>query len=181
VFDKKEGSWPVQITLICKRYERPTDGEFDPTVRETDPGKLTGRRKAEPAQEDLIEMTTEGTLRRSGGVTEIAYEETELSGMEGSHTTLSFREDEPLCLTMQRSGTVFTILTFEPGRRGMSTYRMEAYAFELGIYTHAVRNDLFEKGTVYLDYQTELHGSRLERVRMHVRVRPDRSRMQPET
>ena len=49
-----------------------------------------GNGSNEAVAEDTIEMNTEGVLRLSGNRVEIAYDESELTGMEGASTVISF-------------------------------------------------------------------------------------------
>ncbi|MBR6708728.1 MAG: DUF1934 domain-containing protein, partial [Clostridia bacterium] len=73
--------------------------------------------RAEDNGEELIELVLEGELSVEDGRVTVSYEETELTGMAGSTTTLSFDRDNPQLVTMMREGEVQTVLVFEQGRQ----------------------------------------------------------------
>ena len=64
-------------------------------------------------EEDEAELLVEGRLVTTTNEVKLLYEESELSGMEGSVTCLSFLRANPDVVTMTRSGEVRTALVFE--------------------------------------------------------------------
>ena len=121
--------------------------------------------------EDVIEMSTEGTLRIADGRVEIAYDESELTGMEGATTCVSFATDAPELVTMMRGGTVTTALVFEPHRRHICVYHTPFMPFEICVYSSRVENRLLDLGTLDLDYIIELRGAEAERTRFTMKIR----------
>ena len=115
---------------------------------------------------DTIEMVTDATVTDDGERIEISYDETELTGMGGATTSVSFKKGEPGLVTMLRGGTVRTALVFEEGRRNICTYETPYMPFELCIYTKKVENGLdFGHGKLYLDYIVEIRGAKAERTK----------------
>ena len=84
---------------------------------------------------ETIEINSVGHLIDDTNRIEIAYEETELTGMEGSCTSLSFTKDAPGIVSMLRSGTVSTALVFEAGKRHHCVYKTPVMPFEICVHT----------------------------------------------
>ncbi len=115
---------------------------------------------------DTIEMVTDATVKDDGERIEISYDETELTGMKGATTSVSFKKSEPGLVTMLRGGTVRTALVFEEGKRNICTYETPYMPFELCICTKKVDNRLdFGSGKLYLDYIVEIRGAKAERTK----------------
>ena len=84
--------------------------------------------------EGPIEMFSEGELYITDDRVIIAYDESELTGMEGSSTQVRFERNAPELVTMMRSGNVSTILVFEEGKRHICTYQTPYMPFEICVY-----------------------------------------------
>ena len=123
-------------------------------------------------EEDEAEFCTEGRLLTTANEVKLLYEESELSGMEGSVASLTFLREVPGVLTLTRSGEVNTALVFEEGRRHICVYHTPFMDFEVCIKSFLVRNHLLESGRVDLDYIVEIHGAKAERCRMTISVEP---------
>ena len=127
----------------------------------------------EPQQ---MEMFCDGRLRLTDDEFSLTYEETELTGMEGSESQLSFRRAEPGLVTMLRTGSVTTALVFERGKRHICVYQTPYMPFEVCVHTLEIDNRLAISdgqigGTLGLDYVVEIRGARAERCRMTLEVR----------
>ncbi len=109
-----------------------------------------------------MEISTEGKLRVRDGEVRLSYEETELTGMEGATTIVSFREENPELVTMMRSGTVNTALVFEEKSRHICAYQTPYMPFELCVHTLKVDNRLLSDGKIFLDYIIEFRGAKAE-------------------
>lgn len=122
--------------------------------------------------EDVLEIRSTGTLTRKNGRLILSYEETELTGMEGATTTVSFAERDPSVITMLRYGSVSTALVFEEGKRHICAYDTHIMPFEICIQARTVRNHLtFEGGTLDLDYLVEIRGAKAERTAFSMTVK----------
>ncbi|MBR6557466.1 MAG: DUF1934 domain-containing protein [Clostridia bacterium] len=128
--------------------------------------------KGKETKENTIELDTDGIIKYSNGRIELSYDETELTGMEGSTTALYFDEDNRGLVTMLRQGAVNTVLVFEEGKRHVCVYETEYFPFELTIHTYRVENNLGpDGGTFSIDYVIEIHGSASERTRFKLTAR----------
>lgn len=104
---------------------------------------------------DEMELVTAGQLRRneSGGYT-VSYQETELTGLEGTTTVLNI--DGPR-VTLLREGTVNSQMIFEVGRKHLSMYETPYGALSVGINTRRMRSTIGEAGgDLEIDYAIEI-------------------------
>ncbi len=120
--------------------------------------------------EGPIEMFSEGELYITDDRVIIAYDESELTGMEGSHTQVRFERNAPELVTMMRSGNVSTILVFEEGKRHICTYQTPYMPFEICVFTKTVRNNLLDDGVIELDYIVEIRGAQAERTQFKIEI-----------
>lgn len=127
----------------------------------------------EEEPEGPIEMFSEGELYITDERVIIAYDESELTGMEGSHTQVRFERSCPQLVTMMRSGSVNTILVFEKGKRHICIYQTEFMPFEICVFTKEVRNTLLENGRIELDYIVEIRGAQAERTQFTIEIFED--------
>lgn len=135
------------------------EGAFDPLQTDDD-----------EAQD--MEMYSDARLRLTDDMFSLSYEETALTGMEGSSSQLSFIRSQPHLLTMLRSGSVSTALVFEPGKRHFCTYKTPYMPFEVCVHTIKVDNRLLDaEGTLDLDYVVEIRGAQAERCRLHLEIK----------
>ncbi|SHH47674.1 Uncharacterized beta-barrel protein YwiB, DUF1934 family [Tepidibacter thalassicus DSM 15285] len=86
-------------------------------------------------QKDSIELITEGKVYKKNRATYIVYEESEISGMAGTTTTLKVLDN---CITMKRFGKNNSELIFEKGKRFKTRYRTAHGDFSVEILTKSV-------------------------------------------
>ena len=81
---------------------------------------IQGKQSFEAQGDDTIELVTEGCLEPDGddGYT-LSYQESELTGLEGTLTTFQIERDR---VTLLRVGEVNSQMVFEEGRRHLSMY-----------------------------------------------------------
>lgn len=120
-----------------------------------------------------VEMYSEGELYVSDERVIIAYEETELTGMEGSQTQVRFERNDPNLVVMMRNGTVNTVLVFEEGKRHICTYQTEYMPFEICVFTRSVKNTLLTDGRIELDYTVEIRGAQAEQTHFVIEISED--------
>lgn len=81
--------------------------------------KITGTQKTLDGEENTIELITEGKYYEKNDSIFLVYDESEISGMEGSTTTLKIEDEK---VTMKRFGSSESKLIFEQGVRHESLY-----------------------------------------------------------
>ncbi|MGL4607496.1 MAG: DUF1934 domain-containing protein [Eubacteriaceae bacterium] len=118
---------------------------------------ISGAIKNEENQ-DNVEFLTEGDLYSEGGGTCVTYKESEVSGMEGTVTTLKVADQK---VSVIRLGTTNSIMEFEIGKRKMSTYSTPYGDVTMGIFTKDVNVNYNESKVptrVMVDYNIEIEG-----------------------
>ena len=131
---------------------------------------------------EKIELFTEGflTVTPDGSFTEepsytvtITYDETELTGMEGAHSTVTYRTADRGLVSMLRTGMVSTAMTFKAHHRSICTYETPYMPFSIGVHALTVDNRLDTEGILKLDYIIEIKGGCAERCEMTMTIRED--------
>lgn len=122
---------------------------------------------------EKFEMTTEGILRVVDGRIEIEYFETEITGMAGVCTCLSFEYKNPGVVSLLRTGIVESALVFEEGVRHVCVYTTPELAFEVCVNTAKVVNNITTNGgELFLNYAIEFRGAEKESTSIHIAVTP---------
>ena len=118
-----------------------------------------------------IDIDYEGTLTVSDGRLSLEYDESELTGMDGTTTNISFELDNPNLVVMSRTGSVVGTLCFADGERIMCTQNTPEMELPLVIDTESMINQLTEDGgELKISYGLEYRGSLVARTLMHVMV-----------
>ncbi len=115
---------------------------------------VKGIQQFDAADKDSIELVTRGSLDREGGMLTLQYEESELTGLEGTLTTIQV---EPERVTMLRTGQVNTQMVFQEGRRHLSMYNTPYGAMTVGVNTRHLYAELGDDGgEIEIDYNIEI-------------------------
>ena len=133
---------------------------------------IRGVQKYEGQDPDVIELMTEGTMEQQKQVWEIAYEETDLTGLAG--VTTIFRVG-PRGVSLKRTGRLKSQMIFREGVRHESLYQMEFGALMIGVQAQKIRHNLTaEGGTVDITYSIDIEGSASGMVEYHLDVKAAR-------
>ena len=101
---------------------------------------------AESGPEEM-ELVTQGRYT-------ISYEESELTGLEGTTTVLQIEGGR---VTLLREGSVNSQMVFEEGCRHLSMYETPYGALSVGINTRRMKNTVGEDGgDLEIDYAVEI-------------------------
>ncbi|MDY3691339.1 MAG: DUF1934 domain-containing protein [Dysosmobacter sp.] len=92
---------------------------------------------------DAQELMTEGTMTLTEDGMVLSYQETALTGMEG--TTTRFQIQGPRVI-LTRSGTVNSQMVFEEGRQHTSLYETPFGELSVDIQTSVLKHNLTERG-----------------------------------
>ena len=108
----------------------------------------------EGQEPDSIELMTEGTMETTEEGFRLSYQETELTGMEGTTTAFEIKGSQVI---LTRSGTVSSQMVFEEGRRHLSMYETPYGELSIGVNTKRMRSTLGEAGgDLEIDYAIEI-------------------------
>ncbi len=104
-------------------------------------------------------LTTDCTVADKGSRIEIEYEESEITGLEGSRTKVFFDKNNPSLVSILREGAVSTALVFEEGRRHLCVYETPYFPIELCVSTLSLENTLsYNGGSMHAEYLVEMNG-----------------------
>ena len=135
--------------------------------------KVIGEEQAcEVAEDEVIEMSTDATIRDDGKNIELRYKESEEMGMPNTTTSLIFPKDEPNQLNMVRTGENTAGFVFsDTQKRQQCSYNVAGFPMELCVCTRSIDNRVtMTGGTLDLDYVIEVQGVKTQRNRFSVRV-----------
>lgn len=103
---------------------------------------------------EVTELMTEGTMSTGEGGVTLIYQESELTGLEGTQTTIQV---EPECVTILREGQVNSQMVFQQGRRHLSLYNTPYGTMTMGVSTRRMKVDLDDTGgSIEIDYAIEI-------------------------
>jgi len=124
----------------------------------------------EDMEPDSMELMTEGTLELAGdGEMLLSYQESELTGLEGTTTTFSVRGSQVI---LTRTGNVNSQMVFEEGKQYTSLYETPFGELAVDIQTSRLRHSLTERGGLMdLQYSISVDHSVTGRNAFKIRVR----------
>ena len=115
---------------------------------------IKGMQKYEGMSPDVIELVTEGRMAREGASYTLSYQESELTGLEGTLTTILVDGDQ---VTLMRMGEFNSQLVFQEGRRHLSLYNTPYGAMTIGVNTRHLLAELTDQGgDIEVDYAIEV-------------------------
>ena len=133
-----------------------------------DMGEIKIPEELSSSEPDVLEVNTEGYILLKDNRVELCYDETELTGMEGSSTSISYDESSPTIVTMLRRGAVSTALVFEEGKRHHCVYKTPYMPFEVCVHTLKVDNRIYSERSLFIDYIIEIRGAKAERTKLEL-------------
>ena len=115
---------------------------------------IKGMQKYVDTDPDVIELVTAGRLTRVGESYTLSYQESELTGLEGTLTTIQVDGEQ---VTLVRTGEFNTQMVFQEGRRHLSMYNTPYGAMAIGVNTRHLLADLTDQGgDIEIDYAIEV-------------------------
>lgn len=107
-------------------------------------------------EEDTMKLVTKGVYEERDQLRILRYDETELTGMDGTTTTI---ELHPHHLVLIRTGNVLQHQEFHPGKTYRSQYRTPFGPLTLAMHTYELDAQLEQGiGTIRLRYDVALEG-----------------------
>ena len=115
---------------------------------------IKGMQKYEGTPPDAMELVTKGSLTREGESYTLSYQESELTGLEGTLTTIQVDGEQ---VTLMRIGEFNSQLVFQEGRRHLSVYNTPYGAMSVGVHTRHLLTQLSDQGgDIEVDYSIEV-------------------------
>ena len=131
---------------------------------------IRGEQYFDDVDPDATELMTEGTLTLREGNLYLAYQESELTGMEG--TTTTFAVEGPR-VTLMRTGSVNSLMVFEEGKQHTSLYETPFGELTVDIQTSKLIHNLSERGGLMeIKYSIAVEHTVTGRNCFKIRVRP---------
>ena len=107
---------------------------------------VRGEQYYEGTDPDVTELMTEGYLTETkDGALSFTYEETDLTGMEGTTTAFTVRDRQAI---LTRTGTVNSQMVFEEGKQHTSLYGTLFGELSVDIQTSRLRHNLTARGGI---------------------------------
>lgn len=134
---------------------------------------IRGLQSFEDNGNDSIELVTEGRLADHGddGLI-LSYQESELTGMEGTETILHMGSDG--IVTLLRTGQFNSQMIFEEGERHLSLYQTPYGDMAIGIHANRVHSTLnMDGGELEIAYAIEIDNTLTGRNLFKIQVRED--------
>lgn len=103
---------------------------------------------------NTLELITEGKYYQKGSNYYITYKESEVTGMEGTTTTLKVGDG---IVTLMRFGKVNSQFVFQKGQKHVSIYNTEFGSFTIGVFASNVDININDAGgEIRIGYQIEI-------------------------
>ena len=130
---------------------------------------IKGMQQYEDADPDTIELVTAGRLQKEGESYTLSYQESEVTGLEGTLTTIQVEGEQ---VTLMRMGEFNAQMVFQEGRRHLSMYNTPYGAMAIGVNTRHLLADLNDQGgDIEIDYAIEIDHANAGRNVFQVKVK----------
>ncbi len=130
---------------------------------------IRGRQTYADQEPEVIELVTDGTMEFRDGGWDIAYEESELTGLAG--VTTVFRV-EPGKVTLTRTGRLNSQMVFQQGVSHDSLYQMEFGALLMTVQATSVYYDIVsDGGMIDLVYNISIENTEAGEIDYHLDIR----------
>ncbi len=130
---------------------------------------IKGTQKYDGGEPGAVELVTAGRLAQDEAGYTLSYQESELTGLEGTMTTIQVEGEQ---VTLMRVGEFNTQMVFREGRRHLSMYNTPYGAMSVGVNTRHLLADLSDKGgDIEIDYAIEIDHAIAGRSVFQIKVR----------
>lgn len=130
---------------------------------------LRGIQTSTQNETTTIEFISEAKFYKKYDTYYIVYEETEITGMEGTKTTIKISGD---VVSLIRFGSISSNMTFEKGVKHACNYGTGFGFLDVLTEGNEVKINLNEcGGEVYVDYEVEIGGERIGKNNFHLVVK----------
>lgn len=120
-------------------------------------------------KDDLIEVITPGEFYHDVNGFHASYDETEISGMEGTRTRLLIQQDK---FMLEREGTTSTQMEFKKNNESLSLYNTPYGMLELKIHTKDLKVDVDENGgEIFVNYNLSIGGQKPQTTELRIKIK----------
>ncbi len=133
---------------------------------------ITGVQHDASGQRDEVNLITAGQYGFENGHSCLTYEESSLTGLDGTQTTFSI---SPMGVILRREGSATAEMIFQPGKKHYVLCDTPMGCAAFGVDTHRVRTSLDEHGgDMEIDYDVELNNTPMGRNFFKINVKESR-------
>ena len=123
-------------------------------------------------EEDSLDFVTDGLYSYADGVASLSYLETEVTGLEGTRTSVKVSPDK---VVVNRDGLVMSRMVFTPGQRSAFQYDTPIGTATMQMDMHRITQRFDERGgEMEIDYVLGLEHAVISRNRFRLNVREQR-------
>lgn len=116
-----------------------------------------------------IELVSLGEFFKQDDFYYAVYDESEISGMEGTRTTLKMRGDKVIII---RDGTTSTNMEFEKNKQNISLYNTPYGMLELKLRTNEMDVNINENGgNASIKYDMQMEGQEIIRTNIIINIK----------
>jgi uncharacterized beta-barrel protein YwiB (DUF1934 family) len=114
---------------------------------------IVGTQKDPSGQKDTVELVTDGQYGFEGGECRLTYEESDLTGLNGTRTTFTV---SPMGVILRREGSLNSEMVFQEGKKNFFLYETPYGSATMGVDTRRISATLGEHGgDLELDYNID--------------------------
>lgn len=125
--------------------------------------------KQPDSEESAIEVVTPGEFYKEDNFYYAIYDETELSGMEGTQTTLKISDE---VMYLKRIGTTNTEMEFRPNTENVILYNTPYGTLELKTKTKGLEVEMKDDGgDVMVDYSLSISGQASQNTILNISIK----------
>lgn len=117
-----------------------------------------------------VELMSEASFYKRENSYYIVYKETQITGMDGTTTTIKISEDT---VSLIRFGSVCSKMIFKEGYSHASTYDTIYGSLDINVQANTVDVKISDEGgELYIDYDVEICGKKLGVNNFYIKVTP---------
>lgn len=121
---------------------------------------------------DKVELVTAGQYGFEDGEARFTYEESELTGLDGTRTTFTI---SPMGVVLRREGSLNTEMVFQAGKKNYFLYETPFGSATMGVDTRRIDTCFREQGgDLRLDYDIDFNHTPMGRNKFLINVRENK-------
>lgn len=131
---------------------------------------ITSIQRFHEEEPEITKLVTEGELRIDGDTVTLCYEESELTGLQGTQTAFLIGKDS---VTLTRTGGITSKMTFVVGQEDHSLYDTGFGALMIAVRAEGIHSDIQENGgTLRVVYSIVIEEDNAGMIEYRIDVRP---------
>ena len=133
---------------------------------------ITGVQNDANGERDSAELVTAGKYGFENGECRFTYEESELTGLQGTRTTFTIN---PMGVVLRREGSLNSEMVFQQGRKNYFLYETPFGSATMGVDTRRIDTSLGEHGgSLELDYNIDFNHTPMGRNKFRINVKENK-------